>query len=151
MVSMAISIVVLLAFAYCLAAHPHRQGDPRDLRQPVASPRHPASTSTASCASSGSSARALAGLSGILWAYFRPGRQVGHGRQILLLMFAAVTLGGLGTAFGALVGSHRRRPPRRGVDALDPADLKYVGALVILIVVLLFRPQGILGRRERIG
>jgi len=29
--------------------------------------------------------------------------------------------------------------------------LKYVGALVVMIVVLLFRPQGILGRRERIG
>ena len=31
------------------------------------------------------------------------------------------------------------------------ADLKYVGALFIMIVVLLFRPQGILGRRERVG
>jgi branched-chain amino acid transport system permease protein len=31
------------------------------------------------------------------------------------------------------------------------ADLKYVGALVIMILVLLFRPQGILGRRERVG
>ena len=27
------------------------------------------------------------------------------GSQILLLVFAAVTLGGLGTAFGALIGS----------------------------------------------
>jgi hypothetical protein len=26
-----------------------------------------------------------------------------------------------------------------------------VGALFIMIVVLLFRPQGILGRRERVG
>ncbi|MDF2555419.1 MAG: branched-chain amino acid transporter permease, partial [Microbacterium sp.] len=32
-----------------------------------------------------------------------------------------------------------------------PSDLKYVGALVVLIVILLFRPQGLLGRRERIG
>jgi branched-chain amino acid transport system permease protein len=31
------------------------------------------------------------------------------------------------------------------------SDLKYVGALVIMIAVLLFRPQGILGRRERVG
>jgi branched-chain amino acid transport system permease protein len=29
--------------------------------------------------------------------------------------------------------------------------MKYVGALIVLILVLLFRPQGILGRRERIG
>jgi branched-chain amino acid transport system permease protein len=32
-----------------------------------------------------------------------------------------------------------------------PSDLKYVGALVILIVILLFRPQGIMGRKERVG
>jgi len=29
--------------------------------------------------------------------------------------------------------------------------MKYVGALAILILVLLVRPQGILGRKERIG
>jgi branched-chain amino acid transport system permease protein len=32
-----------------------------------------------------------------------------------------------------------------------PSDMRYAGALVILIVILLFRPQGILGRAERIG
>ena len=32
-----------------------------------------------------------------------------------------------------------------------PTELKNVGALLVLIVVLLFRPQGILGRAERIG
>jgi branched-chain amino acid transport system permease protein len=30
-------------------------------------------------------------------------------------------------------------------------DLKYVGGLLILIVILIVRPQGILGSRERIG
>ena len=32
-----------------------------------------------------------------------------------------------------------------------PQDLKYATGLVILIVVLLVRPQGILGRKERVG
>jgi neutral amino acid transport system permease protein len=32
-----------------------------------------------------------------------------------------------------------------------PIELKNVGALGILIVVLLFRPQGILGRAQRVG
>jgi branched-chain amino acid transport system permease protein len=32
-----------------------------------------------------------------------------------------------------------------------PADLKYVGALAVLIGILLFRPQGILGKKQRIG
>ncbi len=32
-----------------------------------------------------------------------------------------------------------------------PAELKYVGALVVLIVVLLVRPQGLLGKAQRVG
>ena len=32
-----------------------------------------------------------------------------------------------------------------------PPELKNVGALAVLIVILLVRPQGILGRRERVG
>jgi branched-chain amino acid transport system permease protein len=32
-----------------------------------------------------------------------------------------------------------------------PAELKFVGALVVLILVLLVRPQGLLGRAERVG
>ena len=44
----------------------------------------------------------MAGLAGILYAYYRPGIKWDMGAQVLLLMFAAVTLGGLGTAFGAL-------------------------------------------------
>jgi branched-chain amino acid transport system permease protein len=94
---------------------------------------------------------ALAGLSGILWAYFRPGVSWDMGFQILLLIFAAVTLGGLGTAFGALVGSIIVGLFIEMSTLWLPSDMKYVGALVVLILVLLFRPQGILGRRERIG
>jgi neutral amino acid transport system permease protein len=73
------------------------------------------------------------------------------GFQILLLIFAAVVLGGLGTAFGALVGSLIVGLFIEMSTLWIPSDMKYVGALVVLIVVLLFRPQGILGRRERIG
>jgi branched-chain amino acid transport system permease protein len=96
-------------------------------------------------------AAALAGLSGVLWAYFRPGIKWDMGTSILLLMFAAITLGGLGTAFGALVGSIIVGLLVELSTLWIPSDLKYVGALVVLIVVLLFRPQGILGRKERIG
>jgi len=93
----------------------------------------------------------LAGLSGILWAYFRPGVSWDMGFQILLLVFAATTLGGLGTAFGALVGSIIVGLFVELSTLWLPSDLKYVGALVVLILVLLLRPQGILGRKERIG
>lgn len=94
----------------------------------------------------------LASLGGILWAYYRPGVTFDMGSQILLLIFAGVTLGGLGTVFGALVGSVIVGIFVELTTVFGlAADLKYVGALFIMIVVLLFRPQGILGRRERVG
>jgi len=67
------------------------------------------------------------------------------------LIFAAVTLGGLGTAFGALAGAIVVGVLVETSSLFIPADLKYVGALVVLILVLLFRPQGLLGRKQRIG
>ncbi|NUR83612.1 MAG: branched-chain amino acid ABC transporter permease [Nonomuraea sp.] len=73
------------------------------------------------------------------------------GQDILLLIFAGVTLGGLGTAFGALVGSLVVGLFIQLSTLWVPPELKSVGALAVLIIVLLFRPQGILGRRERIG
>jgi neutral amino acid transport system permease protein len=96
-------------------------------------------------------AAALAGLAGVLWAYFRPGIKWDMGAQILLLIFAAVTLGGLGTAFGALLGALVVGLLVEVSSLVIPSDLKYVGALVVLIVILLVRPQGILGQKERIG
>jgi branched-chain amino acid transport system permease protein len=96
-------------------------------------------------------ASVLAGLAGILWAYFRPGIKWDMGEKILLLMFAAVVLGGLGTAFGALLGALIVGILVETSALVIPSDLKYVGALVLLIAILLVRPQGILGRKERIG
>ena len=94
---------------------------------------------------------ALAGLAGIMWAYFRPGVKWDMGEKILLFIFAAGVLGGLGTAFGSLIGAIIVGVFIETSALFIPSDLKYVGALFIMIVVLLFRPQGILGRRERIG
>jgi branched-chain amino acid transport system permease protein len=96
-------------------------------------------------------ASALAALAGVMWAYFRPGIRWDMGTQILLFIFAAGVLGGLGTAFGALVGAMIVGVLIETSALFIPSDLKYVGALVVMIVILLFRPQGILGRKERIG
>jgi len=95
-------------------------------------------------------AATLTGLSGILYGIFR---QVNWnmGFQILLLLFAAVTLGGLGSAFGALVGSLVIGIVTEVSTIWIPNDLRYAVALLILILVLLVRPQGVLGRKERVG
>lgn len=150
MVSMAVSIVVLAAVAWWL------------LNTRIGKATRAISDNPSLAASSGINvdnvvrivwiiSGALAGLSGILWALFLPGIKWDMGAQILLLIFAAITLGGLGTAFGALIGSLVVGLLVEVSTLWIPSDLKYLGALVVLIGVLLFRPQGILGRRERIG
>ena len=73
------------------------------------------------------------------------------GGALLLLMFAAVTLGGLGAAFGALAGSIVIGLVVELSSLWIPTDMRYASALVILILVLLVRPQGILGRASAIG
>ncbi len=96
-------------------------------------------------------ASALAGLGGILWAYFRPGIKWDMGEKILLLIFAAVVLGGLGTAFGALIGALIVGIMVETSTLILAPDIKYVGALIVLIGVLLVKPTGLLGSKERIG
>lgn len=92
------------------------------------------------------------------------------GGNLLFLMFAGITLGGLGSAYGALVGGFviglfvetstigmpimpggGLPPPLDWLHNGVPSELKNVPAYVAMIVVLLVRPQGILGRRERVG
>lgn len=92
----------------------------------------------------------LAGLSGVLLGLTQ-GFDFQLGFKILLLVFAAVTLGGLGTIWGALVGSLIIGMFIEVSTLWLPVELKFVGALVVLIAVLLVRPQGILGKAQRIG
>lgn len=150
MMSMGISIVVIIAVAFWL------------LRTRVGKATRAISDNPGLAAASGINvdrvirtvwilSASLAGLAGVLWGYFRPGVKWDMGVHILLLMFAAVTLGGLGTAFGALIGALIVGILVEVSTLWLPSDLKYVGALVVLILILLVRPQGILGRRERIG
>lgn len=73
------------------------------------------------------------------------------GFKLLLLMFAAIILGGLGTAFGAMVGGIVVGLVSEISTIWFPNEVKSAWALVVLIGVLLVRPQGILGREERVG
>ncbi|MCZ2856989.1 branched-chain amino acid ABC transporter permease [Blastococcus sp. VKM Ac-2987] len=93
---------------------------------------------------------ALAALGGVLLG-LSDEVQWDMGFRLLLLMFAGVTLGGLGTAYGALVGSIVVGVFVQMSTLVIPNDMKYVGGLLLLIVILIVRPQGILGSRARIG
>ena len=93
---------------------------------------------------------ALAALGGVLLG-LSDQVQWDMGFRLLLLMFAGVTLGGLGTAYGALLGSVIVGVFVQMSTLVIPDDVKYVGGLLLLIVILVIRPQGILGSRARIG
>jgi neutral amino acid transport system permease protein len=95
---------------------------------------------------------ALAGLGGVMYG-LEYGIRWDMGFTLLLLMFAAITLGGLGNPFGALIGSLVIGVFVELWTFVVPNanDMKNVGALVALIIILLVRPQGILGSKERIG
>ncbi|HZA86347.1 MAG TPA: branched-chain amino acid ABC transporter permease [Acidimicrobiales bacterium] len=73
------------------------------------------------------------------------------GFQLLLLMFAGVVLGGLGSAYGALVGSLVVGVAVEVSTLWIPSEFKTVVALWILVAILLVRPQGMLGYAERVG
>jgi branched-chain amino acid transport system permease protein len=94
-----------------------------------------------------------AGLAGLAGVMFGISEQVqwDMGFKLLLLIFAAVILGGLGTAFGAMLGGFVIGVAVEMSTLWVPNEFKTVIALAILVVMLLVRPQGLLGTRERIG
>ncbi len=91
---------------------------------------------------------ALAGLGGLLLGLTET-VSWNMGQRVLLVMFAAVVLGGLGTTFGAMAGGLLVGIVSDLSTYWLDSDLKIVVALAALVVVLLFRPKGIFGVRER--
>jgi neutral amino acid transport system permease protein len=92
----------------------------------------------------------LAGLGGVLLGVSQS-VQWNLGFRLLLTMFAAIVLGGLGSAYGAMAGGLVVGIASQVSTYWLPADFQFAVALVILILVLMVRPQGILGVKERIG
>ena len=96
----------------------------------------------------------LAGLAGIFQAIINDVRY-NMGFLILLLIFAGTVLGGIGTSFGAMVGGLLIGIFVQVSVALPfmegHTEAKNAVALAIMILILLFRPQGIFGQKERIS
>ena len=70
------------------------------------------------------------------------------GWQMLLSIFAAVILGGLGNPYGAIVGGVVVGVTEEVSTAFISPGYKPAVAFVILILMLLARPTGLLGRRN---
>ncbi len=91
----------------------------------------------------------LGGLSGVVLAFnvasFTP--TVGFG--FLFVIFAAVILGGIGSPYGAIAGALVVGIATEVSAAFINSEYKTAVALVILIIALLIRPQGIFASRGR--
>lgn len=90
-------------------------------------------------------AGALAGIAGVFLASFQTAGPF-MGRNPLLLSFAIVVLGGLGSIKGSVVGAYL-------ISLLDQVTVSFVSprlsgvsALVVLVIVLLVKPEGLFGR-----
>jgi neutral amino acid transport system permease protein len=88
----------------------------------------------------------LAGLSGVIYGasvgVFTP--NLGFG--IVLSLFASVIVGGIGNAYGALAGGIVIGLAQEWSTLVLPVNIKVAVGFVVMILVLILRPQGIFGR-----
>ena len=93
----------------------------------------------------------LAGLAGVFAGLVQSSFDPNFGFQLLLPVFAAVVLGGIGSAYGALAGglvlglAMELSTWSSLLGGVNPV-YKPVVAFAILIVALMMRPQGLFGR-----
>jgi branched-subunit amino acid ABC-type transport system permease component len=93
----------------------------------------------------------LAGVAGLLQALILNAFNPNFGSLLLLPVFAAVVLGGIGSAYGALVGGLvlglvMEISTWSALAGGAPPVYKPVVAFAVLILVLLVRPQGVFGK-----
>ncbi len=93
---------------------------------------------------------ALAGLGGVALAINTAAFSPVSGDQFVFIVFAAAVVGGLGQPYGAMLGALAIGIVTEEFAIID-APLKYVGAFVVLIAILVLRPGGLvqIGGRTR--
>jgi neutral amino acid transport system permease protein len=94
-------------------------------------------------------AGAFAGLAGVLYGATTQ-LQPEMGFELLLPLFAAVVLGGIGDAFGALAGGVLLGVVIEWSTLFVDAGWKSAVGFVVLILVLVIRPQGIFGKARTV-
>ena len=67
------------------------------------------------------------------------------GAPYTLISFVIVILGGMGSLFGALVGGLIIGVAESLGTVFLPSSMKQVVSFTIMIIILLFRPQGLFG------
>jgi branched-subunit amino acid ABC-type transport system permease component len=92
---------------------------------------------------------ALAGLAGFVLVLNTAAFSPSTGASFLLVIVAAAVLGGVGHAYGAMLGALIVGLVTETSVIVIPPEDKSVAAFVILVLVLLLRPQGIIAFSNR--
>jgi len=87
----------------------------------------------------------LAGLAGIVYALPAGTANPNVGFSLILSIFAAVVVGGIGNAYGALAGGMLTGLVQEWSTLLIAPQMKVAVGFGALILVLLVRPQGLFG------
>jgi branched-subunit amino acid ABC-type transport system permease component len=90
---------------------------------------------------------AMCGLAGVVFAIDSGSFDATSTDVFLVLILAAVFLGGPGQAYGAMLGATVIGIATEVSATFIPADYKYVVAFVVLLLMLGVRPAGLLGAR----
>jgi branched-chain amino acid transport system permease protein len=94
-------------------------------------------------------AAALGASAGIIIGPITP-PSFGSGLMLGLKGFSAAVLGGLGNIQGAVVGGLMLGVLENIIAGVLPTGYKEAFAFLVLILVLLIRPQGLLGKPEEV-
>jgi branched-chain amino acid transport system permease protein len=83
---------------------------------------------------------ALAGLGGVMWAFYRQTLTAGMGMEVMVLVF--IIIGGLGSVGGCFVGSILVALVANYVGFIEP-KLALISNILVMALVLIWRPQGL--------
>jgi branched-chain amino acid transport system permease protein len=92
----------------------------------------------------------LAGLAGIIYALPAGTVNPQLGFTLILSIFAAVVVGGIGNAYGALAGGVLIGVAQEWSTLVIDPSMKVAVGFAVLILVLLVRPQGLFGRARSV-
>ncbi|MCW0235340.1 MAG: branched-chain amino acid ABC transporter permease [Ferrovibrio sp.] len=85
---------------------------------------------------------ALAGLGGVLWAFYRQTLTAGMGMEVNVLIFIVIIIGGLGSVGGCFIGALLVALVANYTGFLAP-KLALGSSILLMVVILLWRPQGL--------
>lgn len=92
----------------------------------------------------------LAGVGGVFVAGFEQASYT-MGRDLLVISFATVILGGLGSIRGSVLGAYIIGFLEIGTATFISSDAVGITSFVVIVAVLLVRPEGLFGRELQVG